>query len=110
MPATPPDPSKLCEYSDEALMDELSRRMFARKLDDSQSRVWCDDCSHFAPWNSLSHRENLKMPEKFNPCTKGHKMDFQTPEEIGDEYGFYRKWCRDRHIKQQPNDPMERRS
>lgn len=96
-----PDPRVLQAFSDEALMDELSRREHARHLDEQAMRIWCDDCVHFEVWDKKG-RAHLPIPDHFNPCTKGHKMKFQSPQEIGDDYGFYRLACRDRHIPEVP--------
>lgn len=93
----PPDERVLMEYSDEALMNELSRRIADRRNDERTTHVWCDRCVHFEIWDKPG-RAHLAMPNDYNPCTKRHRMRFQTPDEIGDDYGFYRIGCRDRHV------------
>ena len=89
----PPDAKLLKAFSDEALMDELSRRSHERR--EREAFIYCDHCAHFKVW-AQPGRAHLPMPESYNPCEKGHKMQFMTPAEIGDDYGFYRNGCRDR--------------
>lgn len=104
MTAQHPDERLLMEFSDEALMNELSRRIAVRRTDERTTHVWCDDCIHFETWDKPG-RAHLRMPDSFNPCTKKHRMSFQTPDEIGDEYGFYRIGCRDRRLKNPGDEP-----
>lgn len=94
-------PRPLAGYSDEELMDELSSRMHERR--EREALRWCDRCAHFQSWDAPG-RAHLPMPEKFNPCTKGHKMSFQTPAEYDDEWGFYRTHCRDRSMPATEDD------
>jgi len=84
-------PTALKTFTDAELIEELSRRTIAR--DRERARSWCDDCANFGAWEGVT-----KMPKNFNPCRKGHEMQFQEPHGYGDDpnWGFYRLVCADR--------------
>jgi hypothetical protein len=84
----------LKHFTDDQLIEELVRRRNKRR-DAGQVEQWCHDCTNFVAWNEAD-RKGRPMPDDFNPCTKGHKMAFVTPEDIGDDYGYYRRVCADR--------------
>jgi hypothetical protein len=77
---------------DDWLLEELIRRRNAEPV--AKPKHWCHDCAHWKAWNEVP-REG-QMPDSFNPCTKGHTMQFVVPQEIDDEHGFYRHVCADR--------------
>lgn len=79
---------------DDWLLEELMRRRNAETV--ASPEHWCHDCKHFEAWNEKKRAG--QMPESFNPCTKAHAMQFIVPQDIGDEYGFYRRVCADREI------------
>ena len=88
--------SKLSEYSDDELFEELIRR---RNADDGGRRDYisfCDHCEHFVPWS-----ESSDPPQKYNPCSFGHDMNFRTPTGYDDvSWGFFRRVCPDRLNKE----------
>lgn len=62
---------------------------------------YCDHCDSFLPWTS-----NKPIPDSYNPCIKGHKMQFRSPDEhnwTGEDWGFFRPRCADRS----PTQPTE---
>lgn len=84
----------LKSFTDDQLLEELIQRRNGRSV--NKPEHWCHDCRNFVAWDDAK-RKSL-MPETFNPCTKGHSMLFVVPEEIDDEYGFYRRVCADRDM------------
>jgi len=83
----------LAAFSDDELIEELARRKNARAV--AAPEHWCHDCR-----NCLTWRGRGEPPNTFNPCSKGHTMQFIVPEEMDDEWGYYRRVCADR-------DPLE---
>lgn len=81
-------------FTDDQLLEELIRRRNARTV--ATPEHWCHDCRNFKAWSDAPRQG--PMPEDFNPCTKQHEMLFVVPEEIDDEYGFYRRVCADRDL------------
>lgn len=84
---------QLREFSTDQLIEELARRRNASAV--NKPREWCEDCAHFRPWIEGDTPE-APTPADYNPCRKGHVMRFRAPEEIDEEYGFYRTVCPDR--------------
>ena len=85
----------LSDLDDDELRDELLRRSTARKQADERAlapRRWCDECANFEVWTDL----NSASPASYNPCAKRHQMQFQIPEDVSVEWGFYRRVCADR--------------
>ena len=87
----------LRDYTENQLLEELARRANARGT--KKPDHWCHDCAHFVAWFDRVPAPRKDCPEDYNPCAKGHAMKFIVPEEIGDEYGFYRSVCADRDAK-----------
>lgn len=72
-------------YSDRELLEELLRR----NKEKHAVRSWCEACPNF--------KTDPSAKESYNPCQKGHKMDFQIPVDYSDEdWGYYRDRCKDR--------------
>lgn len=82
--------TRLSLYSVDELLRELARRRIT-KGHEYQSAPWCHDCGHFQTWAGKGD-----APASFNPCIKRHVMQFRVPSDYGDEWGFYRRDCRDR--------------
>lgn len=80
-------------YSDDELIEELVKRRNNRR--DEMPEHWCTDCRNFVAWNEAPRPRKAEMPDNFNACTKGHTMQFVTPQDIDDDYGFYRRICTD---------------
>lgn len=83
-------------FTDEQLIEELLRRRNDARTKAPPDR-WCEDCAHFTTWSEEERKG--PMPEDFNPCTKGHKMQFQMPDDdylFDAPYGFFRRICVDR--------------
>jgi len=95
-----PDTMKLRDYTTAQLIEELARR--ANERDTKRPEHWCHECAHYVAWVDGSTPDKA-MPDSYYPCTKGHKMRFMVPEEIGDEYGYYLPVCADRDVL--PNTP-----
>ncbi len=89
------DPMNLRRYSTAQLIEELARRANGRQT--KQPKKWCHDCTHFMAWVD-GKTPNMPCPDTYNPCTKGHAMQFMAPEEMDDEYGFYLRVCPDRDM------------
>lgn len=83
----------LRRFSNAELLEELSRRENKKPKDDRPGN-WCHECKFFTPWTVKN--AHLTMPESYNPCAKGHVMNFIIPDDIGEDYGFYLNVCRDR--------------
>lgn len=84
----------LKRFSDEDLLEELSRRQRLRvERDERLEFKPCDSCANFKPW-----RDAETMPEGYNPCVKGHKMSFRLFESspYESDWGHYRRVCGDR--------------
>ena len=90
----PGNPMRLRQFSRHQLIEELARR--ANEAPTAKPERWCHDCTHFVAWLDQDPPKRRDMPDGYNPCTKGHTMRFMAPEEIDDEYGFYRPVCTDR--------------
>jgi hypothetical protein len=85
----------MSHYSDDELIEELARRRNAREL--AKPEKWCGDCANFKTWNHDVENDRGAMPDNYNPCQRGHKMQFVVPEGYcDDDYGFYRRVCGDR--------------
>lgn len=93
------DPMRLRDYTTNQLIEELARRANGKAT--KHPEHWCHDCSHYTAWLDRTPTPRKDCPEDYNPCTKGHPMHFVAPEEIGDEYGFYRHVCADRAVTHQ---------
>lgn len=79
----------LSNYSDDELIEELAKRRNARETE--RPVRWCENCEHYKTW-----AKDSDPPDSYNPCSKKHKMHFRVPEQIDDEYGYYRRVCADR--------------
>lgn len=90
------DPMRLRRYSTNQLVGELARR--ANGEPTRKPEHWCDECTHFVPWSEHAQRKK-PMPDDYNPCEKGHAMQFITPEEIDDEWGHFLHVCADRDLR-----------
>lgn len=86
----------LHNFTTAQLIEELARR--ANKRTTRRPKHWCEDCAHFITWLDGKTPEKT-MPDDYNPCTKGHTMQFIAPEEVSDEYGHYLTVCADRDMK-----------
>ena len=83
--------TKLSDYSDGELLEELVRR---KNGDDEGRRDdinFCDNCDHFVPWD-----DGAAVPPQYNPCSLGHDMQFRTPVGYSNDWGFFRRVCADR--------------
>lgn len=82
----------LKSFTDDQLIEELARRRNERTV--ATPEHWCHDCRNFVAWADAPRKG--PMPDDYNPCAKGHRMQFVVPMEIDDEYGYYRRVCADR--------------
>jgi hypothetical protein len=75
---------------------ELLQELVRRENEGSKESCvpWCHDCRLFSPWDSS--KAHLEMPQDYNPCSKGHVMNFVAPDDFGADCGFYRNVCLDR--------------
>lgn len=81
-------------FSDDRLIEELVRRRNnARSVTPEH---WCDECRNYVVWSEA--KRTGEMPDDFNPCGKGHTMQFIMPIEINDDHGYYRRVCADRDM------------
>lgn len=86
----------LNQFTDDQLLEELVKR---RNGDDAGRRddiTFCDTCDHFVPMAGLSE----KQAQGYNPCSFGHDLNFRTPTGYSDEFGFFRRVCADRLVKE----------
>lgn len=90
----------LRQFSTEELVEELARRAHAQP--EQKPKHWCDECAHFVAWIDKRPPPGPGWPLDYNPCTKGHTMAFIAPQEMGDDYGFYRAVCPDRELSGVP--------
>ena len=79
----------LREATELELLEELMRRRKAGS--EFTYDRFCDVCDHFVPFEGKGD-----VPKTYNPCSKGHKMEFHAPEDYSDCWGFYRIDCKDR--------------
>lgn len=86
---------ELKRFSTQQLLEELVRRQNVRTH--AKPEAWCHDCRHYETWADKPRRG--ECPDDFNPCTKGHAMLFVVPEEIDDDFGYYRNVCADREAR-----------
>jgi hypothetical protein len=87
----------LREATEDELLEELARRRNARQT--TRVSKFCDTCANFAT--------KVDADDSYNPCTKGHTMNFQMPEgypDADDDWGFYRRVCADRQDLAKPDD------
>jgi len=85
--------NELRKFSIDQLLSEIARR---HKLEKNRRDgiQWCEGCKNFRPFKPLRAEE---MPENYNPCRRGHEMQFLCPDFGTDEgWGFYRRVCGDR--------------
>lgn len=89
--------SKFTNITTDELLAEIVRRRNARIS--RRPIVNCEECQLFKPCgDGLSD----KAMAAYNPCTKGHKMNFRAPEaddgpsDSNPDWGFYRNCCADR--------------
>lgn len=82
----------LDSFTDDQLLEELVRRRNAAKSDRTPAR-WCEECLNFKVW-----QKECDPPKNYNPCAKGHEMEFHTPRawQSPDTFGYYRVICSDR--------------
>lgn len=86
----------LDNFTDQELMDELLNRRAEKELGFADIQ-YCHDCERFTPWSGRGD-----PPDSYNPCSKGHKMQFHMLEPWDgphDEHGFYRRICSDRTVR-----------
>ncbi|MFG5411473.1 hypothetical protein ABXN37_29275, partial [Piscinibacter sakaiensis] len=93
--------NRLATFTEDQLLEELIRRRNQRTT--AHPEHWCHDCQHYKAWDEVERPRDAigripRCPDDFNPCTKGHKMQFVVPEDYpdGQEWGYYRKVCADR--------------
>jgi hypothetical protein len=91
VPERPPH-LELRRFGTDQLIEELARRQNEAPIVTPAN--WCHDCANYVAWNDAPRK--TEMPDNFNACTKGHPMKFVAPEDMDDEYGFYRTVCADR--------------
>ena len=91
----------LSAYGMGELLDEIARRRSTTAHERPPDAPWCHDCGHFKTWAGEGD-----APAGFNSCTKGHAMQFLVPKDYGDEWGFYRRVCRDR-LADEPEDEAQ---
>lgn len=84
--------SPISSFSTTELLEEIIRRKNADEGPPVQK--WCDDCAHFVTL--------LGAGESYNPCMKGHAMSFRMPDDLDDEWGFFRRVCGDRCARGDP--------
>lgn len=89
-------PPSLSAFTDDQLQAELARRLRARSDDREREPLpWCYNCVRFLFWT-----ETRDPPDDYNPCEKGHKMNFRMPADISEahrgDYGHYLRRCADR--------------
>jgi len=87
------DRKLLGKFSNAQLLEELGKREEARSRR-KPIKHWCDDCKNFKPW---SRPQSEDVPDDYNPCSKGHKMTLRVPESYTDDWGLYRRVCKDRN-------------
>lgn len=92
------DMMRLRRYSRHQLIEELARRENERGAR-QEPEHWCHECVHFVAWFDRDPQPRGDCPDDYNPCQKGHSMKFMAPEEIGDDYGFYLRACKDRDLQ-----------
>jgi len=84
--------SKFTGITTDELLAEIVRRRNARVA--RRPIVKCEECQYFKP--------SEKADDSYNPCSKGHKINFRMPEaddgpsDSNDDWGFYRSCCPDR--------------
>lgn len=84
----------LKSFTDTELLEELLRRKNASKSK-RRPKHWCEDCQNFT---SATAKMSEAQLEKYNPCSKGHVMDFYMPAEWESiQAGYYRRGCADRN-------------
>lgn len=91
-----PPLSGLRAYSTQTLHAEIARRRNARITRGPITK--CELCEHFLFADPSS---SSAINEKYNPCTKTHKMSFRAPDQddgppdTNDDWGYYRPCCND---------------
>src|SRR5579883_866805 len=81
----------LAQFSDDELIEEFLRRRNRESAGYRDEIRWCDECAHFVGWSEADD-----PPKGYNPCSLGHEMQFKTPTDYGQTFGFYRRVCPDR--------------
>lgn len=87
------------------LIEELARRK-NEQPDEAEIAEWCEDCAHYR-W---AKNDAEAVSPRFNGCGKGHRMQFQMPNEAEgphphSPWGYYRLCCPDRKPKPEPAPP-----
>ena len=93
----------LSAVSDERLIEELANRARARAEKKPHDIAWCEDCVHFRVWTRSS-----EPPRNYNPCSEGHKMQFQMPADHNPyaDMGLFRIACEDRKLTRDADGGM----
>jgi hypothetical protein len=95
------DIDSLKDFSTQELLEEVSRRKRTAENAGDVVENWCADCANFNAAKAIPEKDL----DKYNPCIKGHTMDFKMPEGYCDDFGFYRVLCSDRESLPQPTQP-----
>lgn len=67
---------------------ELEAKGVAAYQVPQKDAIWCEQCTQFVPMDN--------PPKDYNPCKKGHIMNFFQPHNWpDDEYGFFVESCAD---------------
>lgn len=100
-------PRPLSSFTDQQLLEELARRAADKAAGSDQPKRWCEACRHYRTL-PRSIPIGSREEQSYNPCTKGHAMEFQMPDgyEFYD-YGYYRLVCGDRSDLDEPPNGTE---
>lgn len=88
-----------CSLDD--LLAEVVRRRNEQRAAEGEELPWCDDCAHFRLWTKYGD-----PPRTYNPCARGHEMEFKVPEdwEPPETFGYFRRICVDRRPRSESPD------
>ncbi len=82
-------------FTTDELWEELTRRRRDGDDREPEEKPRCDECGHHRYWTKPGD-----PPSSWNPCSKGHALKFEGPNDWDgphQEYvGFYRTPCEDR--------------
>lgn len=96
---------RLADISTERLLQELAfRRDGAKQL--RPVKRWCHDCVNWR-YSKVGDMTDITVIDN---CIKGHTMTFKVPAEhpdTSDDWGFYRRACRDWSPTPPPPEPPE---
>lgn len=79
------------------MLEEILRRRNKSERE-APDKQWCDHCNNFRGWRGKPDM----IPDDYNPCTKGHEMNFLAPVDYDDPWGFWRRLCPDRIVMKDP--------